>query len=81
MVAKKRDYKKEYKEYHGKPKQIKARNSRNLARAKMVTKYGACACKNKDIDHIDHNPLNNKLSNLRIRKISENRADNKPIFS
>jgi hypothetical protein len=43
----------------------------------MIDKCGAKACKNKDIDHKDHNPLNNKISNLRIRNIKSNRADNK----
>ena len=71
-----RNYKKEYKQYSGKPKQIKERASRNLARKTMIDKYGFQACQNKDIDHIDHNPLNNKISNLRIRSIKSNRADN-----
>ncbi len=72
-----RDYKKEYKDYSGKPKQIKERASRNKARKIMIDKCGAKACKNKDIDHKDHNALNNKISNLRIRNIKSNRADNK----
>ena len=71
-----RNYVKEYKDYHGKPEQIKQRASRNKARAIMVKKYGAVACKNKHIDHKDHNPLNNALSNLRLRNPSENMADN-----
>lgn len=72
-----RNYKREYKQYHGKPRQIKERSSRNKARRKLVAKYGYKACKNKDVDHIDHNPMNNKLSNLRLRTIHANRADNK----
>lgn len=72
-----RDYKKEYKDYHAKPKMKKERASRNEARKLMIAKCGKTACKNKDIDHKDHNPLNNKISNLRIRNISSNRADNK----
>ena len=42
----------------------------------MIDKYGHQALQNKDIDHIDHNPLNNKISNLRIRSIHSNRKDN-----
>lgn len=34
MAAKKRDYDKEYNEYHGKPEQVKKRAQRNAARAK-----------------------------------------------
>ena len=71
-----RNYKKEYTQYSGKPKQKKERASRNLARKTMIDKYGFQACQNKDIDHIDHNPLNNKISNLRIRSIHSNRKDN-----
>jgi hypothetical protein len=71
-----RNFKKEYLDYSGKPKQINERSSRNKARKTMIAKYGFKACQNKDIDHIDHNPLNNKLSNLRIRSVHSNRADN-----
>ena len=72
-----RNYKKEYLDYSGKPKQIMERSSRNQARKTMIDKYGSKACQSKDIDHIDHNPLNNKISNLRIRSIHSNRSDNK----
>ena len=71
-----RNYAKEYKDYHGKSMQIKQRSSRNQAREIMIKKFGSKACKNKHIDHKDHNPLNNKLSNLRIRNASANMADN-----
>ena len=72
-----RNYKKEYQDYHGLPEQIKKRASRNKARKMMVAKYGEQACKNKHVDHVDHNPLNNKSSNLRLRNPSANMADNK----
>ena len=75
-----RNYKKEYKDYSGKKQQIKERASRNKARAIMIDKYGYKACQNKDIDHIDHNPLNNKISNLRIRSIKSNRSNNKDFI-
>lgn len=35
-----RDYKKEYREYHGKPEQIATRAARNKARREMEKKYG-----------------------------------------
>ncbi len=47
----------------------------------MIDKYGHQALQNKDIDHIDHNPLNNKISNLRIRSIHSNRKDNNNFIS
>jgi hypothetical protein len=71
-----RNYAREYKNYQGLPKSIKERASRNKARKIMVDKHGEKACKNKHIDHKDHNPLNNKLSNLRIRNPSTNMSDN-----
>ena len=71
-----RNYKKEYLDYSGKSNQINERSSRNKARSLMIAKCGFQACQNKDIDHIDHNPLNNKICNLRIRSIKSNRSDN-----
>ena len=38
--AKARDYKEEYREYHGRPEQIKERAQRNAARAKLGLKVG-----------------------------------------
>ena len=53
MAEKKRDYAKEYREYHGKPEQIKARSQRNAARAKLGLKVG-------DPREADHrNPISN----------------------
>jgi hypothetical protein len=75
-----RNYKKEYKDYSGQKEQIKERASRNKSRKTMIDKYGHQALKNKDIDHKDHNPLNNKISNLRIRSIKSNRSDNNHKF-
>ena len=72
-----RDYKKEYEDYSGKPQQIRERASRNQARAIMVELYGLEACKNKQVDHIDHNPMNNNINNLRLLSLSQNMSDNK----
>ena len=73
-----RDYKKEYRDYHSKPEQIKRRSSRNSARRIMKKKYGAAAIKGKDIDHKNKNATNNSSSNLRIRNRSENKRDQGP---
>ena len=49
-----RNYKREYKNYHSKPKQRKRRSSRNLARRLMKAKLGI-KIRGKDIDHKDKN--------------------------
>lgn len=49
-------------------KTVKERASRNKARAEMEKIHGKAALKNKSIDHVDTNPLNNSKSNLKIRK-------------
>lgn len=72
-----RDYKKEYRDYHGKPEQIKRRSGRVMARRKMQKKHGKAAIAGKDIDHKDRNPKNNAYSNLRIQSKSKNRGRNK----
>lgn len=72
-----RDYKREYRLYHSKPKHRKERSRRVLARRKMVKKHGKKALHGKDIDHKDGNAMNNGDSNLRVRSINSNRADNK----
>jgi hypothetical protein len=77
MAEKKRDYKKEYKQYHGKPEQIKRRSERNQARAKMEDAGKVSKGDGKDVDHKDHNTGNSKSSNLRVISQSKNRADNK----
>jgi hypothetical protein len=70
-----RDYKWEYRTYHSSPAQIKRRASRNKARRLMMRRFGR-GVRGKDIDHINHNPLDNRISNLRIRSVRANRADN-----
>ena len=71
MAEKKRDYKKEYRDYHGKPAQIKARAARNAARAEMGLKKG-------DKREVDHKvPLSkggsNSKRNLRVVSRTTNR--------
>lgn len=73
----KRDYRKEYDEYHGTPKQRKNRSSRVLARRKMIKKVGKGATNGKDVDHKDGNPRNNSDQNLRLLAIKKNRASKK----
>jgi 5-methylcytosine-specific restriction endonuclease McrA len=71
MSEKKRDYAKEYREYQGKPEQIKNRSKRNQARRKLGLKVG-------DPREVDHKtPLSkggsNRKDNLRAVKRSTNR--------
>ena len=71
MTEKKRDYKKEYREYHGKPEQIAARAQRNAARAKV----GLAVGNPKECDH--KNPISNggsnRITNFRAVARSTNR--------
>lgn len=70
----KRDYKKEYESYHGKPKQIKRRAKRNEARSKMEKAGRVSKGDGKDVDHLDHRNLSNKGKHLRVTTKSKNRS-------
>lgn len=70
----KRDYAKEYRDYHGKPEQIKRRAQRNASRAKV--KASGVSVAGKDVDHRNHNTADMRKCNLRVRSVSANRADN-----
>lgn len=59
-MPKKRNYKREYALYHGKPEQIKRRSSRNKARRKMGNPKG-------EVEHKDGNANNNSRSNLTVK--------------
>jgi hypothetical protein len=72
-----RNYKKEYRDYHGSAKQRARRSSRNKARRLAVKTHGKSAVQGKDVDHRDRNPHNNSRSNLRIQSKSKNRSRNK----
>lgn len=71
-MTKKRNYKEEYEEYHGKPEQIANRSSRNKARRKM--KKSGKLKKGQDVDHKDGNPKNNSAKNLRMQSVKKNRG-------
>ena len=70
-MATERNYKKEYKDYHGKPEQIAARTQRNAARAKLGLSVGD----KRECDH--KNPISkggsNRKDNLRAVARSTNR--------
>lgn len=72
---KNRNYKKEYRDYHGKPEQIANRSERNKARRKMKAELGEKAIKGKEVDHIK--PISkgggNQRANLRVVSRTVNR--------
>lgn len=73
-----RDYKAEYRNYQGRPEQIRNRSQRNKARRLMIKRRGKAAVRGKDVDHKRHiaHGGSNAMSNLRIRSKSANRSDN-----
>lgn len=73
-MAKKRNYKKEYANYQGKPEQIKRRASRNAARAKMAKAGKVRKGDGKDVNHRSGNPMSNKAGNLQVQSKSANRS-------
>lgn len=78
MATRKRDYKKEYAQYHSKPEQKQNRAMRNTARRRAESAGKVSKGDGKDIDHKKplRNGGSNSASNLRVRSQSANRADN-----
>jgi len=70
-----RDYRREYDAYHGEPEQIKRRAARNKARRHLEKEGRVQKGDGKEVDHKDHNPLNNSPANIRVRSRSANRSD------
>lgn len=62
--------------YNSKPESKKDRASRNKARREAERDGKVRKGDGKDIDHVDHNPRNNKKSNQRVVSKSTNRAKN-----
>ena len=75
-MKKKRNYSKEYGSYHGKPKQVKRRASRNAARSKMAKAGAVKKGDGKDVHHKASNPKHNRRSNLRVMSKAKNRSQN-----
>ena len=73
-MAAPRNYKKEYKNYHSRPKQKKRRAQRNTARRKMVAAGRARKGDGKDVDHKNRNTADNRSKNLRVVTKSKNRS-------
>lgn len=73
-----RNYKKEYNNYHKRPKQKKRRAQRNSARSKMVKAGRARKGDGKDVDHKNRNTADNRSKNLRVVSKSKNRSFSRP---
>jgi len=78
MAKKKRNFKKEYADFHGKAEQKKNRAKRNGARRTLAKEGKVSKGDGKDVDH--KNPLSkgggNGRSNLRVQPKGVNRARN-----
>jgi len=68
-----RDYKKEYREYHGRPEQIRNRVNRDKARRLMIRQGRVRKGDGMEVDHKDGNPMNNNPNNLQIMSRTANR--------
>lgn len=69
MARKPRDYKKEYRDYHGTPEQKKRRAERNAARATAVKSGSVKPGDGKEVDHLGSN-RKGALNNKRVRVVS-----------
>ncbi len=73
-TKKKRNYKKEYQEYHSKDDQKKNRASRNTARRRAESAGKVSKGDKKDVHHADGNPRNNSKKNLKVVSRKKNRG-------
>ena len=67
MATRRRNYRKEYDEYHAKPVQKKRRASRNAANKRLKPPKG------KEVHHKNGNPRDNRRSNLAVISKTKNR--------
>ena len=67
MAEKARDYKQEYRDYHGRPEQIKERAQRNAARAQMGLKVGD----SREVDHKRPISQGGSNSSRNLRAVSQ----------
>ena len=65
----KRNYKKEYADYHGKPEQIKRRAQRNKARAKAVKNGSTKKGDGKEVHHVGA-PRKGSLKKTKTKVVS-----------
>tara|TARA_R100000152_G_C6756625_1_gene180401 strand:+ start:1084 stop:1335 length:252 start_codon:yes stop_codon:yes gene_type:complete len=70
----KRNYKKEYANYHASPLQKKNRASRNAARNALASRVGFARLAGKDVHHRNGNPKDNSPTNLAVTSKRANRS-------
>lgn len=70
MAAKKRNYRKEYDDYQGKPEQIARRSQRNKARRAAEKKGQVRKGDGKEVDHLGSN-RKGKLDNSKVKVVSK----------
>lgn len=68
-MAKARDFQKEYREFQGKPEQIKRRAQRNAARRKAEKEGKVHKGDGREVDHLGMN-RRGKLNNSRVKVVS-----------
>lgn len=68
-MARKRDYKKEYREYHALPEQKKRRADRNSARRKAMRAGRVRKGDGKELDHVGYHRTG-RLKNVPTRVVS-----------
>lgn len=73
-MAKKRDYKKEYRDYHGKPEQKKRRAQRNKARAAAMKKGTVKKGDGKEVHHVGNNRKGKLGSKTKVVSRKTNRS-------
>ena len=75
MEKKKRNYRKEYDNYHASPEQRQRNAARLRARRLMVKRGKVKVFDKKDVHHKDNDPTNNDLSNLSVTTQKYNRTE------
>jgi|TARA_B110000259_G_scaffold144875_1_gene163211 hypothetical protein len=73
-MAKTRNYKKEYANYHAKPLQKVNRAGRNKARKIVMKTGGAAKAVGNDVHHKNGNPRDNRIGNLSVATKATNRS-------
>ena len=69
-----RNYKKEYANYHSKPVQKVNRAGRNKARKTVMKSGGTAKVAGKDVHHRNGNPRDNRTNNLSVASKRANRS-------